>query len=290
MKQIAVVSGKGGTGKTTITASFAALAKAIVIADCDVDAADLHLLLEPTLISREEFKGPKVAVIDSLKCNECGKCEEVCRFDAIKDYKVDSILCEGCGVCLQVCPVDAMSLEESVSGDALVSKTRFGSLSHAIMKPAGENSGRLVTLVRNNAKQIAEKEGKSLILLDGPPGIGCPVIASLTGVDLAVIVTEPTMSGIHDLERILSVAKHFNIPPLVCINMYDINSENAEKIVEFCQKNGIGIAGKIPFNPAVTEAIVAGKPVVEYAPNNPFSKEIQRIWNNVLTSLGEGTS
>ncbi len=284
MKQIAVVSGKGGTGKTTITASFAALAKDIVIADCDVDAADLHLLLEPTLMTKEEFKGSKVAIIDSLKCNECGRCVEVCRFNAIKDLTVNPTLCEGCGICSHVCPVDAISFKEGVAGYALTSKTRFGPLSHARMNPAEENSGKLVTLVRHNARQIAEKEGRNLILIDGPPGIGCPVIASLTGVDLAVIVTEPTMSGIHDLERILGVAKHFNITPLVCINMYDINSENAEKIVEFCQKSGIGVVGKIPFNPAVTEAMVSGKTVVEYAPNSPVSNEIRRIWNNVLAN------
>jgi MinD superfamily P-loop ATPase len=289
MKQIAVVSGKGGTGKTTITASFAALAKDIVIADCDVDAADLHLLLNPTLVSKEEFKGPKIAAIDRAKCNECGRCEEVCRFNAVKNFSVDPILCEGCGVCLQVCPVDAISFEENVAGYSMISKTRFGPLSHATMNPAEENSGKLVTLVRNNATQIAEREGKNLILIDGPPGIGCPVIASLTGVDLAVIVTEPTMSGIHDLERILSVAEHFGIRPLVCINMYDINNENTGRIVEFCQKSGIEVGGRIPFNPAVTEAMVAGKTVIEYDPNNPFSKEVRGMWNIILTSVMEAS-
>jgi len=285
MKQIAVVSGKGGTGKTTLTASFAALAKDLVVADCDVDAADLHLLLEPSIITEQEFKGSKTAIIDKSKCTECGKCEEACRFNAVENSTVDSVLCEGCGVCAYVCPEDAVSLVEKVSGYAYISKTRFGPMSHARLGAAEENSGKLVTLVRHNSRQMAEKEGKNLILIDGPPGLGCPVIASLTGVDLAVLVTEPTMSGIHDLERILGVAKHFGVTPLVCVNMHDINKENTERITEFCWQNGIEMAGEIPFDPVVTEAMVAGKTVIEYSPDQHISKKISEIWSKVLGKL-----
>jgi len=285
VKQVAVVSGKGGTGKTTLTASFAALAKDVVIVDCDVDAAVLHLLLEPNTVIEQEFKGAKVAIIDKSKCIECGECEKACRFDAIKDFIVDPIFCEGCGVCSYICPEDAISLKEKVSGYAFISETRFGPMSHARLSTAEGNSGKLVTLVRHNAKQIAEREGKNLILLDGPPGIGCPVIASLTGVDLAVLVTEPTMSGLHDLERILVVVEHFGVIPLVCINMYDINEENTRRIVTFCQQNNVEVAGEIPFDPIVTKAMVARKTVVEYSPNSKVSDKIREIWGKVMQML-----
>jgi MinD superfamily P-loop ATPase len=285
VKQVAVVSGKGGTGKTTLTASFAALAKDVVIVDCDVDAAVLHLLLEPNTVIEQEFKGAKVAIIDKSKCIECGECEKACRFDAIKDFIVDPIFCEGCGVCSYICPEDAISLKEKVSGYAFISETRFGPMSHARLTTAEGNSGKLVTLVRHNAKQIAEREGKNLILLDGPPGIGCPVIASLTGVDLAVLVTEPTMSGLQDLERILGVVKHFGVVPFVCVNMYDINKENTERIVEFCRQNDVGFVGAIPFDPIVTEAMVARKTVVEYSPNSKVSDKIREIWGKVVQML-----
>jgi MinD superfamily P-loop ATPase len=285
VKQIAVISGKGGTGKTTLTASFAALAKDIVIADCDVDAAVLHLLLEPSLVTEQEFKGSKVAIVDKSTCTECGKCEKACRFSAIKDFTINPILCEGCSVCSYVCTEDAISLKEKVSGYAFISETRFGPMSHARLSTAEGNSGKLVTLVRHNAKQIAEREGKNLILLDGPPGIGCPVIASLTGVDLAVLVTEPTMSGLHDLERILVVVEHFGVIPLVCINMYDINEENTRRIVAFCQQNNVEVAGEIPFDPIVTKAMVARKTVVEYSPNSKVSDKIREIWGKVMQML-----
>jgi MinD superfamily P-loop ATPase len=285
VKQVAVVSGKGGTGKTTLTASFAALAKDVIIVDCDVDAAVLHLLLEPNTVIEQEFKGAKVAIIDKSKCIECGECEKACRFDAIKDFIVDPIFCEGCGVCSYICPEDAISLKEKVSGYAFISETRFGPMSHARLTTAEGNSGKLVTLVRHNAKQIAEREGKNLILLDGPPGIGCPVIASLTGVDLAVLVTEPTMSGLQDLERILGVVKHFGVVPFVCVNMYDINKENTERIVEFCRQSDVGFVGAIPFDPIVTEAMVARKTVVEYSPNSKVSDKIREIWGKVVQML-----
>jgi len=289
MKQLTVLSGKGGTGKTTITASFAVLAKNAVVADCDVDAPDLHMLLNPEIIKTQEFKGSKLAVIDKTKCVECGLCREKCRFDAIaEDFTVDPISCEGCGVCTIICPVNAIKLTERISGHAYVSKTKYGFMAHALLSPSESNSGKLVTLVRQNAKILAEKENSDLIIIDGPPGIGCPVIASVTGIDVGLVITEPTMSGIHDLERALQLLKHFNVQPFVCVNMYDINKDNAEKIVGFCEENGIKAVGRITFNPIITEAMVNGKPIVEYAPESDVAKEIERIWRNIVSALKLG--
>jgi MinD superfamily P-loop ATPase len=291
MKQITVLSGKGGTGKTTITASFAVLAKNAVVADCDVDAPDLHMLLHPEIIKTQEFKGSKLAVIDKTKCVECGLCREKCRFDAItEDFTVDPISCEGCGVCTIICPVNAIKLIERISGHAYISKTKYGFMAHAMLSPSESNSGKLVTLVRQNARILAEKENSDLIIIDGPPGIGCPVIASVTGIDAGLAITEPTMSGIHDLERALQLLKHFNVQPFVCVNMYDINKDNAEKIVGFCEENGIKVAGKITFNPIVTEAMVNGKSIVEYAPESVVVKEVEQIWKNLVSTLKLGSS
>lgn len=288
MKQIAIVSGKGGTGKTTITASFAVLAHNIVIADCDVDAPDLHMLLHPQIMKTQEFKGSKLALIDRTKCTECGLCQTSCRFDAINEsLQIDPFSCEGCGVCVVVCPEEAISLRERISGYAFISKTKYGIMFHARLNPGEANSGKLVTLVRHNARQIAEEENRDLILIDGPPGIGCPVIASVTGVDAGLIVTEPTMSGIHDLDRALQLLNHFNILPLVCINTHDINRKNTEKIVKFCEKNKVEVAGKIPFDPIVTEAMVAGKTIVEHSPENMVSQEIKTTWKRVLSILNK---
>lgn len=281
MKQIVVISGKGGTGKTTITASFASLAKDAVIADCDVDAPDLHLILKPEIKEVIEFKGSKAAVKDDSKCIECRRCKDVCRFDAINEnLEIDPINCEGCGACVFICPVNALKLQEKISGYAYISETRYGKMSHARLNIGEETSGKLVTLVKQNAKKIAEKENKDLILIDGSPGIGCPVIASLSGADIALIVTEPTMSGIHDLKRVLSVANHFNVTPVVCINKYDINLENSNKIMDFCRNAGIEVVGKISFNPIVAEAMVAGMPVVEFS-DGSVSDEIKNMWNKI---------
>ena len=284
MKQITIISGKGGTGKTTLVASFAALAENIVIADCDVDAPDLHLLLHPEIMKREEFKGLKVAAMDKTKCIECGICEAACRFKAISDtdsgYAVNPTRCEGCGVCVFVCDSDAIILTERVSGYAFISKTKYGTMAHAQLNIAEEASGKLVTVVRNNAQRVAEEEGSELILIDGSPGIGCPVIASLTGVDLALVITEPTMSGLHDLERILDVTRHFGIGSVVCINKYDINEENSKRIAEFCRERGVTIVRNIPYDPVVTEAMVAAMPVVEFS-DGAVSDAIKEIWASI---------
>jgi len=288
LKQIAVVSGKGGTGKTTITGSFVALAHDVVIVDCDVDAATLHLLLHPQIVETQEFKGSKLAVMDKTICVKCNLCRDACKFNAIDaSLRIDLFSCEGCGVCAVICPVKAISLKERVSGCAFISKTKYGTMSHARLNPGEANSGKLVTLVRHNARQIAEKEKRKLILIDGPPGIGCPVIASVSGVDVGLVVAEPTMSGIHDLKRALLLLNHFHVKPFACINMYDINRKNAERIVKFCQKNEVEVAGKISVDPMVTEAMVTGKTVVEYSPESAVSREIETVWNRVMSASNE---
>jgi len=260
MKQLTVISGKGGTGKTSITAAFASLEKNAVLADCDVDAADLHLILKPKIKKTIGFHGLNIAHIDKGRCIDCKKCYESCKFDAI-DEEINLIKesCEGCGVCAYVCPVDAITMKERDSGFAYISETRFGPMAHAVLKTAEEASGKLVAIVRENAKTLAEEKKKDLIIIDGPPGIGCPVIASMTGVDLVLIVTEPTLSAIHDLERVLGVAHHFKIPAVVCINKYDINLDNTRKIEQYCKNNDIKVVGKLPYDNIVTEAMIRSR-------------------------------
>jgi MinD superfamily P-loop ATPase len=282
MKELTVISGKGGT---SIVASLAALAENKVMADCDVDAADLHLLLEPTLKYREEFRSGKLASINRDICTECGKCIELCRFNAISDdFVIDPISCEGCGVCAYFCPEEAIELSESLSGEWFISDTRFGPLVHAKLGIAEENSGKLVTLVRKNARAIAEKEDRKFIIVDGPPGIGCPVIASITGVDSVLVVTEPTLSGIHDLERTVALAEHFKIPTMVCINKYDLNPEMSTRIERFCENKGLRLLGKIAFDLIVTKALVQRKSVVDYS-LGAVTQEIKKIWRNITYAL-----
>jgi MinD superfamily P-loop ATPase len=284
MKEIVVLSGKGGTGKTSIVASFASLAQSKVLADCDVDAADLHLLLEPKVKEEKEFWSGQVAFIDAEKCTECGLCQELCRFGAIKDFKVDPVSCEGCDFCYQVCPVDAIAMKDSMSGHSFISETKYGYLCHARLGIAQENSGKLVALVRQNAKLIAERENLDYIITDGPPGIGCPVISSLSGASLALLVTEPTLSGIHDLERVIGVCRHFGIPVLVCVNKYDLNEENTYRIESYCRNEGMEVAAQISFDNVVTEAIVQGLPVVEYS-DNKVTQQIKELWQIISAKL-----
>ncbi len=287
MRQLTVLSGKGGTGKTTITASLAALANNPVIADCDVDAPDLHMLLHPEISEPQEFKGSKLAEINMDKCIQCGLCQKACRFEAITDFKVDAMRCEGCGTCVLVCPENAMRLKERVCGQAFISKTKYGMMSHALLFPGESNSGKLVTLVRHNARKIAEKEKSSFILIDGPPGLGCPVIASVSGIDLGVIVTEPTLSGIHDMKRGLKLLNHFKVLSLICINKYDINMENTRRIERFCRKQEIEIIGKVSFDSIVTEAMVNGKTIIEYSPRSAVAKEVEAIWEEISSLMSE---
>jgi MinD superfamily P-loop ATPase len=284
MKELVVLSGKGGTGKTSLVGSLAALAQDKVLADCDVDAADLHLLLGPVVRQKHQFWSGQVAVIDQDKCTQCGLCPELCRFEAIKDFKVDPVSCEGCGFCHRVCPAEAITMEENLSGHWFISDTKYGPLVHARLGIAQENSGKLVALVRQQAREMAEKNGAAFIISDGPPGIGCPVISSLSGAHLALLVTEPTLSGIHDLERVLGVCRHFGVPALVCINKYDINEDNSRRIKDYCLKQKVELASRIPFDNVVTEAMVKGSPVVEYN-DGPVSREIKSLWQNIAGRL-----
>ena len=277
--QLAIVSGKGGTGKTSIVACFSALAKNKVLADCDVDAPNLHLILEPEIKYKEEFIGSKKAAIIPDKCISCGKCKEYCRFDAVvfdERYRIDEVICEGCGVCVYVCPANAIEFKESISGHLFVSDSKYGKLVHARLKVGEENSGKLVEKVRRKAKELGEN-----IIIDGPPGIGCPVIASLSGVDKALIVTEPTFSGLHDLKRVLKLVEHFKLDAFVCINKYDINPEVAKEIEEYCKAMKIKVIGKIPYDEKVTEAMVNGKAIVEYDTEAKASKEIRKIFSSL---------
>ncbi|MGA2670695.1 MAG: ATP-binding protein [Dehalococcoidia bacterium] len=284
MKEVVVLSGKGGTGKTSFVGSFAALAKGAVLADCDVDAADLHLLLQPARREKHEFWSGQTAFIAEDRCTQCGLCQELCRFKAIKDFRVDPISCEGCGFCSRICPTEAITMKENLAGHWFISNTRYGSLVHARLGIAQENSGKLVALVRQQARQMAEKNGADYIISDGPPGIGCPVISSLSGANLALLVTEPTLSGIHDLERVLGVCQHFGVPALVCINKYDINEDNTHQIERYCLSQGVEVAARIPFDNTVTKAMVAGLPVVEYS-RNGVSHQIEALWELVSKSL-----
>src|SRR4030066_1618321 len=281
MKQIVIISGKGGTGKTVLTASFAVLAENKVMADCDVDAADLHLLLHPTVKERHEFRSGKTAVINKDICQECGECISVCRFGAIsEDFMVDPISCEGCAICSFICPAGAVRMEENISGEWFISETQYGPMVHARLGIAEENSGKLVTLVRQNAQRIAEEKSKDYAIIDGPPGIGGPVIASLANVDLALIVTEPTLSGIHDMERVAQVSKHFGVPTKVVINKYDINLDNSEEIKKICQKEDIEVVAQLPFSQKVSESIVQGVPLVEFC-NDGIVQAVSSLWERI---------
>jgi MinD superfamily P-loop ATPase len=285
MKELTVISGKGGTGKTSITAAFASLAENAVFADCDVDAADLHLILKPKIKKTVRFHGLKIASIDKSLCIDCKKCYESCNFNSI-DNNINLIKesCEGCGVCAYICPVHAIKMIDRDSGFAYISETRFGPMSHALLNTAEEASGKLVAVVRNNAKHVAEEKQKDLIIIDGPPGIGCPVIASITGVNLVLIVTEPTLSAIHDLERVLGVAQHFKIPAVVCINKSTINLENTLKIEQFCKNNNILIVGKLPYDTTITQAMIHEQTLIEFS-DGILSHEIKDMLNKIMEVL-----
>ncbi len=285
MREITILSGKGGTGKTTIAASFAVLSRKSVIADCDVDAPDLHLLLHPRILQRRSFTGPELAEINPEKCVKCGLCQTTCRFEAVRNFQVDPVLCEGCGTCIVICPEEAIASKNRVSGEAFISETKYGLMSHALLFPGGANSGKLVTLVRQNAKKAAEESRCDMILIDGSPGIGCPVIASVTGVDGGVVVTEPTVSGIHDLKRVLALLAHFDVQPLVCINKSDLNQRNTKKIERFCHRRKVDVVGNIPFDSVATQAMVSRKPILEYSRKSTVSQQIEEMWNTLLNRI-----
>lgn len=283
MKQIAFVSGKGGTGKSTLVSSLSILVNNKMIADCDVDAPNLHILLQGDILKKEDYFGAKEAVIDEQKCKKCGLCWQTCRFNAIsEDLKIIPMKCEGCGACTLVCPYDAIKLEEVKTGETYVAKTDRGTFSHALLDTGAEGSGKLVTEVRKKVKEFEADE--DWLLIDGSPGIGCVVIASITGADAVVVVSEPTQSGISDLKRVLGVAEHFGIKGYVCINKYDLNLEISNEIDEFCQKSNHPVIGKIPFDPSIVDALREFKTPIE-AGNNKVADEIKNIWNRLAAEF-----
>lgn len=282
MKQLTVISGKGGTGKTTVTAAFASLADDAVLADCDVDAPDLQLILTPEIEDEEDYIGSATA-IRVKDCSMCGRCREVCRFDAIdENMQISKMKCEGCGACAFACPEDAIKMEKEKTGTVFKSQTRFGPMVHAELELGEEASGKLVTQVRRKAQELAE--GEKLVIVDGSPGVGCPVIASIRGVDGVLIVAEPTVSGIHDLKRVIEVVNHFGISALVCINKSDINPNKTEEIKKFCEQVGIPVVGEITYDDVATDAMIEEKTVIEHS-KSKLAKEIEEVWRKVESSL-----
>jgi MinD superfamily P-loop ATPase len=278
MRQIAVISGKGGTGKTVVTAALASLAKNKVMVDCDVDAADLHLLLHPEIKERHEFRGGLTAVIDKKLCKECGKCAQVCRFGSVNpDFSIEPFSCEGCALCGYICPYGAIRMEENVAGEWFVSDTEYGPFVHAKLGIAEENSGKLVAKIRQAARELAVKQALDYVIIDGPPGIGCPVIASLSGVDSALVVTEPTLSGLHDARRVMEVAEYFHVPVKLAVNKCDLNPIMTEKIEGFCRERNVPVVGKIAFDEMVVKALVARKNIIDYA-RCAAAEELSKIW------------
>jgi MinD superfamily P-loop ATPase len=293
MKQLVILSGKGGTGKTTVAAALAHLASqelSIVLADADVDAANLELVLDPTKQEVQDFAGGKLAVIDPETCTACGTCYKVCRFEAIipgsgtEAYRVDSLACEGCAACFYQCPEEAIQMEEQRDGQWFRSDTRFGPLFHAHLFAGQENSGKLVTLVKQQARLLAQGTGTALVVVDGPPGIGCPVISACAGMDMALHVVEPTISGVHDLERIMATTDHFGVPSLVVINKADLNLARADEITAFCAGRGVQVVGHIPYDNVVTEAMVRGLPVTDYT-DGLVTEALGVVWERVRDRL-----
>jgi MinD superfamily P-loop ATPase len=292
MIEVAVVSGKGGTGKTSLTACFASLAERPVVADCDVDAADLHLVLQPTVGTTEDFSGRSLPAIAAGDCTRCGDCIEVCRFDALSwavgddgPPALDPFRCEGCALCMRICPAEAIAMETAVNGELYTSQTRVGPMAHARLGIAEDTSGKLVTKVRERARQLAEKDGRELVLIDGPPGIGCPVIASIAGVDLLVIVTEPTVAGRHDLERVVRLAEHFRRRIAVCINKWDLNEALADRLTEGAWAAGAVAVGRVRYDGAVTAAQREGRALVEHAPDGGAAADVRAFWDALVGVL-----
>lgn len=289
MKQLVILSGKGGTGKTSVAAGFAHLAAAthtLVLADADVDAANLELVLAPEEEEVHDFTGGKVANINPELCIGCGQCHTACRFDAVLEtptYHVDAVACEGCAACYYRCPSEAIEMQIQRAGVWTVSRCSYGPLYHAHLFAGQENSGKLVTLVKQMARLRANDDKAELLLVDGPPGIGCPVIAALSGMDLALIVTEPTLSGIHDLERILGVAEHFQVPSAVLLNKADLSPQQAQRISTYCAAHDIPLIGSIPYDPGVTQAMVRGVPMT--TTETPAAVALRQAWKQLQTQF-----
>lgn len=291
-KEIVIISGKGGTGKTTLTASFAFWLKKkdipFVVADADVDAADMHILLEPEVVKEEKFQGKSVAVINQNLCTSCDICRQLCRFDAIEEnsgiYQVIPSRCDGCTLCEIACPVKAIEMVPQIVGKWFLSNTRFAPMVHAKLSPGGENSGNLVTMVKHQARLLAESRGIPYILVDGPPGIGCPVTSAISGADFVVIVSEPTLSAIHDMERAVQTASHFRVPHGIVINKATLNSENTEKIRRFAVQNSIPLLGELPFDRCVVKALINKKTALESCPS--ISEKMVGIFDRILEVAG----
>jgi len=286
IKELIVISGKGGTGKTSLLGAFASLATNKVLCDADVDAADLYLILEPEIRKRQDFQEGHRAVIDPDRCTECGLCRDLCRFHAISpDFKVDPIECEGCGVCVHFCPADAIDFPIKTCGELFISETRCGPMVHARLGIAEDNSGKLVTLTRREARELAKNRGLGLILTDGPPGLACPVIASIAGATAVLIVTEPTLSGHHDMDRVVELANHFEIPASICVNKYDLNPDMTGVIEQYAKERGLPILGRIPFDPIFTKAMVQNQTIIEYNGRSQAAQALTDIWEKVISSL-----
>lgn len=286
MKELVVISGKGGTGKTSLVAAFASLAENNGLCDADVDASDLHLLMNPDIKEHHDFQGGKTAVIDRQRCTECDLCKDLCRWDAVtEDYEVDPIGCEGCGVCVYFCPEQAIGLPVKTCGEWFISDTRFGPMVHARLGIAEENSGKLVTVVRQQTRKLAESNHLELVITDGPPGIGCPVIASVGGANAVLIVTEPTVACLHDMDRVAQLAAHFKVPALMCVNKYDLNPHQAQTMEDLARKRDIDVLGRIPFDPAFTESMIHGKTLFEYDAESEAGSRVKEIWKQVNKAL-----
>ncbi len=287
MKELIIISGKGGTGKTSLVSAFASMSENKVLCDADVDAADLHLIMDPDVKEHHDFQSGHTAIIDSEKCTECGICTDLCLFDAIsEDFVVDPTACEGCGVCYHFCPENAVEFPLNTCGQWFISGTRFGPMVHAALGIAEENSGKLVTLVRQEARKLAEKMKFPLILTDGPPGIGCPVIAAIGGASAVLIVTEPTVSGIHDMQRVVELTTHFKVPAMVSVNKYDLNPEMTKKIEAYALQNEISVVGNIPFDPVFTKAMVQGQTIFEYDADTGVGQAVRTVWEGVAAKIG----
>jgi len=286
LKELIIISGKGGTGKTSLLGAFASLATNKVLCDADVDAADLYLILEPEIKERQDFQEGHRAKIDPDRCSECGLCRELCRFHAISpEFIVDPIDCEGCGVCVYFCPEDAIDFPVKTCGELFISETRCGPMVHARLGIAEDNSGKLVTLTRKHAKELAKKRGFNLILTDGPPGLACPVIASIAGATGVLIVTEPTLSGHHDMDRVVELASHFEIPASVCVNKFDLNPKMTETIEDYALNKGLPILGRIPFDPLFTKAMVEKQTIIEYDGSSNAANAVKEIWERLISGL-----
>ena len=285
MKELVIISGKGGTGKTSLTAAFASLAFNHVLCDADVDAADLHLLMNPQKRETHDFMGGGIAEIRRDDCSSCGTCRDLCRFDAISEnFVVDPIGCEGCGVCVDFCPEKAIDFPIQKCGEWFISDTRFGPMVHARLGIAEENSGKLVSVIRQQAKKLAEEHSCELIITDGPPGIGCPVIASISGATALLIVVEPTVSGMHDMKRVADLASHFRIPTMLCINKYDLNPDVSSTIEKEAESRNIEMMGRIPFDPEFTKAMIEGQNIFEYQSSPDLTKVVKELWTKVINS------